>query len=348
MLTNERLAAIRAGDEPLSHEFEALLDAAEERDRLQAELARVTAERDEAQMREAINVGSARGERDGHNDERRTAIARAEKAERELAEARAAGQKIGEAMILAQNEAAELRDEREEIARVLTSRDDIGAACTACGFMLGRDRPEWQATMLAHVRDCEKHPVGAEIRAATARADALARRVEGLVDAATHAHGVLASIGDGHDGDEESGEHEPDCRQCAVEAAAAHLDAALAAPLEAPAPEPNRFRCPACPAAPVIVDEDGCCATCGADAEPYFDAGAADAALRGGEAKAVMCDGQYMGHKTCARPAVHLDVEPDGTKWWCCGGKCCAVESGDATMEPLGTTAPLAKEPADV
>lgn len=47
--------------------------------------------------------------------------------------------------------------------------------------------------------------------------------------------------------------------------------------------EPNRFRCNECKQAPVVVNEDACCASCGAGAEPYFDLAVRETEVRKAE-----------------------------------------------------------------
>lgn len=64
--------------------------------------------------------------------------------------------------------------------------------------------------------------------AAEAAAKADQTRIAALALAMGHARDTLGSLGCiGHEGDEESGAHDPDCRGCAVEASVAHIEDAL-------------------------------------------------------------------------------------------------------------------------
>jgi hypothetical protein len=64
---------------------------------------------------------------------------------------------------------------------------------------------------------------------AAARSDvpAIVREVRRLREAVAHADDALRRVNDGHSGDEESGEHDPDCRQCLVDSARAHIEHVL-------------------------------------------------------------------------------------------------------------------------
>lgn len=93
---------------------------------------------------------------------------------------------------------------------------------------MARVSAERRAIAAEYARGCND-PLLADLLADLADAEARAERAEGALRIAAGVLGSTRLQPDGHEGDEETGEHFEDCGRCEWDAASAHVEEALTA-----------------------------------------------------------------------------------------------------------------------